>query len=323
MIGTIAIVQLIPVLLALAAAGGLGAIFGGCGSAVKDPNYPSDESWESSDADDVSGDENYAPEYEVDVAGDGISLEEQKLYELITEYRAKYKLPQIPLSKSLTLVANRHVRDLQENIGHLTHGWSDAPYDKEDPDTYPNMWKAPQRFNTGYPSNGYEIAQGGSEGYAGYRATAESSLEGWQGSPKHNAVILNEGKWSDSAWLAMGIGIYEGYAVVWFGKDVDPWGEPPREFEGVEKVQTGPESGSANEETTAKGSAEQSDTCKGIGDAGKREVCEGIAKKCEASPDEGSEVAIKTDAGEVSAKDRKTCLKAAKRLAEAGYKLAD
>ena len=76
MIGTIAVVQLIPVLLALAAAGGLGVLFGGCGSAVKDPNYPSDESWETSDADDVSGEENYTPEYEVEVEGQLLALVE-------------------------------------------------------------------------------------------------------------------------------------------------------------------------------------------------------------------------------------------------------
>jgi hypothetical protein len=220
-------------------------------------------------------------------------------------------------------VANRHVRDLQENIGQLTHGWSDAPYDKNDPDTYPNMWKAPQRFKTGYPSSGYEIAHGGSEGYSGYEATAESSLESWQGSTRHNAVILNEGTWSDNDWLAMGIGIYGGYAVVWFGKDADPWGEPPKEFEGIEKVRTDPEAVSANTKATAKDDVERSDACRGIIDAGKLEVCERIAGKCESSPDASSEVTIKTDAGEVKAKNRAKCFKVAKRLAEAGYKLAD
>jgi uncharacterized protein YkwD len=46
-------------------------------------------------------------------------------------------------------------------------------------------------------------------------------LESWKGSPGHNAVILNEGIWSDSNWKAIGVGIYKGYAVIWFGEEPD------------------------------------------------------------------------------------------------------
>ncbi|PPT08913.1 Alkaline phosphatase [Geitlerinema sp. FC II] len=155
--------------------------------------------------------------------GDGLDSEEQQLYNLINDYRAQYGLPAIPASRALSTVANRHVVDLAENIGTLTHGWSDAPYDSSDSSTWPNMWEAPQRFNTGYPGNGYENAHGGSGGYI---ATAESALNGWQNSPPHNAVILNQGRWADSDWGALGVGIYEGYAVLWFGEETDPTGTP-------------------------------------------------------------------------------------------------
>lgn len=153
--------------------------------------------------------------------GDGFSEEELELYNLINEYRNDNGLPSITASKALSTVANRHVWDLEENIQDLTHGWSDAPYDPGDPDTYPSIWNAPQRFDTGYPGLGFENAYFNSLG-----ATAEGALKAWQGSPLHNAVILNLNNWEDNDWNALGIGIYEDYAVIWFGEEFDPTGEP-------------------------------------------------------------------------------------------------
>lgn len=152
-------------------------------------------------------------------AGDGLEPEEQKLYNLINEYRAANGLPAIPLSPSLNLVANRHVLDLDKNIGNLTHGWSDCPYNASNGSTYSCMWNAPQRLGTAYEGYGYENAHGGS---GGYRATAQSAFRSWRGSSAHNAVILNQGMWRNNTWEAVGIGIYQGYAVLWFGKEADP-----------------------------------------------------------------------------------------------------
>ena len=157
---------------------------------------------------------------------DGISTEEEKLHQLLNQYRAENGLPAIPLSASLTQVANRHVLDLAENVQTLTHAWSDAPYDASNPSTYPSMWTAPQRLNTQYPGNGYENAYMISPGAI---ATAERALTSWQNSPGHNSVMLNQGIWSDLSWNAVGVGIYENYAVLWFGEETDPAGSPPRE----------------------------------------------------------------------------------------------
>ncbi len=154
---------------------------------------------------------------------DGFEAEEQKLYNLVNQYRAENGLPAIPASKALTTVANRHVLDLAENIGTVTHTWSDAFYDSSNPNTWSSMWDAPQRFNTGYPGIGYENVHGGSGGYI---ATAESALNGWKNSPLHNDVILNQEKWTDRNWNALGVGIYQGYAALWFGEEVDPTGTP-------------------------------------------------------------------------------------------------
>jgi len=154
---------------------------------------------------------------------DGLESEEVKLIDLINQYRDQNGLPPIPKSKALTTVANRHVQDITENIGSLTHAWSDAPYDGNDSKTWPNMWKAPQRLNTGYPGNGYENAFGGSQGFV---ATAENSLNSWKNSPLHNDVILNQDIWKGKQWKALGVGIYKGYAVMWVGEESDPTGEP-------------------------------------------------------------------------------------------------
>jgi Ca2+-binding RTX toxin-like protein len=155
---------------------------------------------------------------------DALESEEVKLINLINQYRAENGLPPIPKSKALTTVANRHVQDLAENVGTLTHGWSDAPYDSSNSTTWPNMWKAPQRLNTGYLGNGYENAFGGSSGFV---ATAENAFNSWKESSLHNAVILNQGSsWQNRQWKALGVGIYKGYAVMWVGEETDPTGEP-------------------------------------------------------------------------------------------------
>ncbi|RMH73420.1 MAG: CAP domain-containing protein [Cyanobacteria bacterium J007] len=160
---------------------------------------------------------------------DNLEPEEVKLFDLVNEYRAENGLPAIRLSKALTLVANRHVLDLAENIGRVTHDWSDASFSNN-----PNvMWNAPQRFNTDYPGLGYENVMG-YPGFNGPDMTAEVALDGWKNSTEgHRQVILNQpgpnGDWSQRNWNALGVGIYEGYAVLWFGEEGDPTGEPTRD----------------------------------------------------------------------------------------------
>jgi len=153
---------------------------------------------------------------------DGLSKPEAKLADQIQQYRQENGLPAIRLSKALTLVANRHVQDLsQKGSPNALHSWSDAPYNSSNPATYPSMWEAPQRLQTGYPGNGYEIAFWTSSN----NAKPAQALTGWQNSPGHNTVILNQGVWQQP-WKAMGVGIHKGYAVVWFGNQRDRSGLP-------------------------------------------------------------------------------------------------
>jgi len=158
--------------------------------------------------------------------GQTLSSEEKKLYDLIMEYRKQKNLPSIPLSKSLTMVAQTHARDVDTNhqdTGNCNmHSWSDKG--TWTPCCYTSdhaqaqcMWNKPGEL-TNYKGNGYEIAHGGSGGYV---ASAEVALNGWKNSSGHNAVIINSGIWSDE-WKAIGIGMYGGYAMVWFGNETDP-----------------------------------------------------------------------------------------------------
>jgi hypothetical protein len=81
---------------------------------------------------------------------------------------------------------------------------------------------------TDYPASGYEIAFGSSSTqYDSYIASAGDAIASWKSSELHDAVITNEGQWSDRSWIALGIGIFKGFATVWFGEVVDERGSPP------------------------------------------------------------------------------------------------
>jgi len=156
-----------------------------------------------------------------------ISQEEYGLYNLINEYRKTHKLPVIPLSRSLSYVAKEHVKDLHLNHpdkGNCNlHSWSEkgkwtSCCYTDDHKKATCMWNKPSEL-TSYKSNGYEIACKGVN-------TASGALECWKGSPGHNGVILNQAPWETMKWNAVGIGIYEEYAVVWFGTIEDPEGKP-------------------------------------------------------------------------------------------------
>lgn len=153
-----------------------------------------------------------------------LTLEEEKLYSQIMDYRKDKGLPTIPISTSLTKVAQAHVKDLHlnkpnQNACNLhswsSNGdWSSCCY-TSDHAKAECMWSKPREM-TNYTGNGYEIA------YAAYGmdATASGALAGWIGSPGHHAVLINQGVWK-SPWNAIGIGIYKGFAVVWFGRELD------------------------------------------------------------------------------------------------------
>jgi len=154
-----------------------------------------------------------------------LSEDESELYRLVMAYRRSKGLPGIPLSRSLTLVAQTHVKDLEENYernNHCNyHSWSNKGTWKAVCYTSNHaqaklMWSKPQEL-TSYTGYGFEIAFAEDEEYL---AESGNALEAWKLSKAHNAVILNRDKWKKK-WNAIGIGIYGSYAVIWFGNEVD------------------------------------------------------------------------------------------------------
>ena len=170
----------------------------------------------------------YLPFPKVDVIPDPadeicLNIEEKKLYDLIMDYRKSKKLKPIPFSSKLTRVAQAHVRDLAANFDYDNknncnpHSWSNKG--KWSPCCYtPDhkyakcMWDKPREIG-GYTGDGFEIAYFSSIG-----ATAADGLDGWKKSAGHNPLLVNSGMWSKVEWKAIGTGVYQTYAVVWFGE---------------------------------------------------------------------------------------------------------
>jgi uncharacterized protein YkwD len=155
-----------------------------------------------------------------------LSAEEKKLYSIIMDYRKSKGLPKIPISAKLTKVAQVHANDLMIHYRFDVdnkcnpHSWSkkgnwSACCYTSDHKQAKCMWDKPKEI-ADYSSPGYEIAY-----YSSGGATAQEGLEGWQKSPAHNPLLINEGMWSKVKWKAIGIGIYKQYGIVWFGETED------------------------------------------------------------------------------------------------------
>ncbi len=165
--------------------------------------------------------------------GTCLTAQEAELARLVNAYRNTTGLPDVPISKSLTHVAQAHVLDLHDNEPDSgtdnrgeacnMHSWSDQG--EWSPVCYTSdhanaagMWSKPREITGNiYTGNGYEI----SYGFSG-QADPSGALDAWQNSPGHNGVIIEQDGWGP--WQAMGVAVYEHHAVVWFGEEVDPQG---------------------------------------------------------------------------------------------------
>ena len=141
------------------------------------------------------------------------------------QYRKSLNLPSIPLSKSLTIVAQTHVKDLDtykpdQKKSCNMHSWSDkgkwtSCCYTDDHKRASCMWSKPAEL-TNYKGVGYEIAH-----WSSSSVTPTGALKGWKNSKGHNEVLTNKGIWQNKEWQAIGIGIKNNYAVVWFGEEKD------------------------------------------------------------------------------------------------------
>ena len=123
-------------------------------------------------------------------------------------------------------MAQTHVIDLAEEGPHTVgncnlHSWSDAGtwspccYTPDHAEAQ-CMWDKPKEI-TVYPGNGYENSAGG-----GNNITPAGAVDLWKNSAAHNDVMLNQGIWANYQWGAIGAGLKDGYANVWFGVEADP-----------------------------------------------------------------------------------------------------
>lgn len=153
-----------------------------------------------------------------------ISKEEFQLYELINEYRKSFALPPISLSKSLSYVAIAHARDLAsfynpDSVCNM-HSWSNKG--RWTPICFPSQQSRKNNVRLkaieiiGYPAEAYEITY-----WSNVEKMPRQILSFWREKKVSADMLLNRNEWKSSAWKAIGVGIEEGYAVVWLGKVVD------------------------------------------------------------------------------------------------------
>jgi hypothetical protein len=154
-----------------------------------------------------------------------ISPEEYKLFNLVNEYRISFNLPAIPLSNSLSKVAKKHISDLIQNKPDTStcsfHSWSDKGswqsccFTKATKDRL-CMQTKPAEI-TGYPGKGYEVVY-----WESRDAAAEKAIDQWKETLAARSVIINIKEWEINNWVALGVGIEGGFAIIWLGEEPDP-----------------------------------------------------------------------------------------------------
>lgn len=145
--------------------------------------------------------------------GDEVSPEEKILLNLVNRYRVANGRSELRSSKPLSMVANRRMLDLKQNLKSLTHSWSDCKYDINDQKTWGCVTDSPQRLKSGYDGRGYETLYRTAMG----RALSIPALDAWKKSTLHNSIILNLSTFKDLEWEELGVAIDGQFAALWFG----------------------------------------------------------------------------------------------------------
>lgn len=167
--------------------------------------------------------------------GTCLSPDEAELARLVQEYRRAHGLPAIPLSKSLTLVAQWHVFDLEKNDPTVRrnekgqpcglHSWSSkGPWAgfcySADTKDEKRIWDKPHELTGGkYPGMGFESVYYNGDGVLPFRA-----LDYWSLRPEERGILLESQPWPSMKWPALGVGIRGRHAALWFGTEKDPLG---------------------------------------------------------------------------------------------------
>jgi LPXTG-motif cell wall-anchored protein len=130
-------------------------------------------------------------------------VEEQRLLELINEYRQENGVGPLVLSGVLSTSATRHSEDMATH-DFFSHSTKESSY-------YPGGSRPADRaVREGYPTNVYTA-----ENIARGQLTAEEVFQDWRGSPEHDAAMLGE------HYAAAGIGHVDSYWTADFGSVAD------------------------------------------------------------------------------------------------------
>ncbi len=158
-----------------------------------------------------------------------LTKDEYRLYTLINDYRTKQGLGIIPISRSLCYVAKIHARDLYINNPDTSicslNSWSDKG--QWTPCCHSGLTPNPlcivnkPKELAKYPGEGHELAYWDSE-----ELKPDTVLRFWKSVGQTREILLNQKKWSNFKWKAVGVGLYKGYACVWVGELQDTIPEP-------------------------------------------------------------------------------------------------
>jgi len=158
-----------------------------------------------------------------DTLNPGISQDENILYNMINDMRLQNKLPAISLSPELCKVAQVHIADLikykPQDRGCSLHSWSGSGKWTACCNTKEvfgiQCMKSKPREITGYKGDGYELIYWGED-----KATPADAAALWKQVDASADMILSRAKWIGYDWKAMGVGIHDGYAILWLGDSV-------------------------------------------------------------------------------------------------------
>lgn len=149
----------------------------------------------------------------ISCAGDAVGEDEKMLFDLVNKYRLANGRKEVKLSTALSMVGNRRMLDLKQNMKSLTHSWSTCRYDINEEKTWGCVSDSPQRLRSGYDGQGYETLFRTAMG----RALPGSALDAWKKSTLHNSIILNLNNFKDLEWDELGVAIDGQFAALWFG----------------------------------------------------------------------------------------------------------
>lgn len=150
-------------------------------------------------------------------AGDEVSTDEKELFDAVNAFRTANGKSSLQLSRTLSIVGNRRMLDLTQNMRSLTHSWSNCPYDLSNEKTWSCMIDAPARLKSGYSGTGYETLYAtGSK-----KVDPNAAVAAWKKSALHTSIILGTGMFADMHWDEFGVAISGGYATLWFGQPGD------------------------------------------------------------------------------------------------------